>query len=139
LILGVDLGCLVYTLSMKRIAIALSAYGSFLILTGLTGYLSNPEKAKTALLSGGTFGLLHIALGWLAHRGWRASSRVALGTAGLLGGVFVWRTTVTWMAVAGGHPEKRTAALLITGMLTATVAIIVFLVRSRKRANSPSS
>ena len=31
-------------------------YGSFLIVMGLTGYLSNPEKAKTALMSGGTFG-----------------------------------------------------------------------------------
>ena len=31
-------------------------YGGFLIVMGLAGYLSNPEKAKTALMSGGTFG-----------------------------------------------------------------------------------
>ena len=108
---------------MKRIAIALSAYGAFLMLAGLTGYLSNPEKAKTALLSGGTFGLLNIALGWLALRGF----------------VFIWRSTVTWMAVAGGQPEKRTAALIISAMLTATLGLIVFLVRSGDRSRTPSS
>ena len=109
------------------------------MLAGLTGYLSNPEKAKTALLSGGTFGLLNIALGWLALRGWRASSRVALGTAVLLGIVFIWRSTVSWMAVAGGQPEKRTAALIISAMLTATLGLNVFLVRSGDRSRTPSS
>ncbi|MHC4831494.1 MAG: hypothetical protein ACYTFT_14255, partial [Planctomycetota bacterium] len=63
---------------MKRIATALCVYGAFLILAGLAGYLSNPEKAKTALMSGGTFGLLNLGLGWLALRGWRPSGRVAL-------------------------------------------------------------
>ena len=124
---------------MKRIAIALIAYGAFLMLAGLTGYLSNPEKAKTALLSGGTFGLLNIALGWLALRGWRASRGIALGTAVFLGIVFIWRSTVSWMAVAGGQPEKRTAALIISAMLTATLGLIVFLVRSGDRSRTPSS
>ena len=78
---------------MKRIATALCAYGAFLILAGLAGYLSNPEKAKTALMSGGTFGLLNLGLGWLALRGWRPTRRVALAVAGFLGAVFVWRAT----------------------------------------------
>lgn len=38
-------------------------YGAFLIFMGLLGYLSNPEKAKTALMSGGTFGVLSILWG----------------------------------------------------------------------------
>lgn len=43
-------------------------YGAFLIVIGLLGYLSNPEKAKTALMSGGTFGALSILWGVLgAH------------------------------------------------------------------------
>ena len=41
-------------------------YGAFLIVMGLLGYLSNPEKAKTALMSGGTFGALSIVWGVLA-------------------------------------------------------------------------
>ena len=87
---------------MKPIAKALCAYGAFLILAGLAGYLSNPEKAKTALLSGGTFGSLDLGLGWLALRGWRPVQRVALGLASFLGAVFVWRATVSWMAVTPG-------------------------------------
>jgi hypothetical protein len=57
----------------------------------------------------------------------------------LLGIVFIWRTTVSWMAVTGGQPEKRTAALIISAMLTATLGLIVFLVRSEDRSNTPSS
>ena len=116
---------------MKPIAKALCAYGAFLILAGLAGYLSNPEKAKTALLSGGTFGSLNVGLGWLALRGWRPVQRVALGLAGFLGAVFVWRAAVSWMAVAEGQPEKRVAALIITAMLAGTLWLIVFLIRPR--------
>ena len=119
---------------MKPIAKALCAYGAFLILAGLAGYLSNPEKAKTALMSGGTFGLLNLGLGWLALRSWRPVQRVALGLAGFLGAVFVWRATVTWMAVADGQPEKRVAALIITAMLAGTLWLLVFLTQARRRS-----
>jgi len=46
-------------------------YGAFLIVMGLLGYLSNPEKAKTALMSGGTFGALSLVWGVLGARGVR--------------------------------------------------------------------
>ena len=124
---------------MKNIAIALCAYGAFLILAGVTGYLSNPEKAKTALLSGGTFGMLNFGLGWLALRGWRPASAAALANAGFLGLVFTWRATVSWMAFAGGQSEKLVAALIITSMLVATLGLIVFLLRTRSRAGEPFS
>jgi uncharacterized membrane protein (UPF0136 family) len=119
---------------MKNIAIALCAYGAFLILCGVVGYLSNPEKAKTALMSGGTFGLLNFWLGWLAFRGWRPSVPAALGTAGFLGLVFTWRATVSWMAFAEGQAEKLVAANIISAMLVATLALLLFLLRARNRA-----
>ena len=118
---------------MKRIAFVLCAYGVFLMLAGLTGYLSNPEKAKTALLSGGTFGLLSLALAGLALRGWRPSVPIALGTAVFLGIAFIWRSTVSWMAFAGGQAEKRVGAMILSTMLAATLALVVFLIRARKR------
>jgi len=50
---------------------------------GLLGYLSNPEKAKTALMSGGTFGALSIVWGVLGARGFRWSLPAALATTGI--------------------------------------------------------
>ncbi len=44
----------------NKIALWLILYGAFMILVGLAGYVSNPEKAKTAQMSGGTFGALLI-------------------------------------------------------------------------------
>lgn len=124
---------------MKPIARALCAYGAFLILAGLVGFLSNPEKAKTALLSGGTFGLLSLGLGWLALRGWRPAQRFAVGLAGFLGAVFVWRATVTWLAVADGQPEKRVAAVIITAMLAGTLWLIAFLTQARRRVGASAA
>jgi uncharacterized membrane protein (UPF0136 family) len=121
---------------MKKIAIVLAAYGAFLILCGVTGYLSNPEKAKTALLSGGTFGALNFGFAWLALRGWRPSTAAALGTAVFLGCVFTWRASVSWMAFAEGQSEKLIAAGIITAMLVATLALVVFLLRTRARTGA---
>ena len=92
-------------------------YGSFLIVMGLTGYLSNPEKAKTALMSGGTLGALSILWGVLGARGVRWSLPAAIVTTGLLALVFAWRASVGWLAVLDGKSEKLFAASLITGMM----------------------
>lgn len=116
---------------MKNTSIVLMGYGIFLVLIGLLGYLSNPEKAKTALLSGGTFGLLNIVLGALARRQWRPSVPIALTVAALLAIVFSWRSIVTWGKYLDDQPEKLVAGILITSMLVATVLVLVYLVRAR--------
>jgi len=121
---------------MNRPGRILVAYGAFLIAAGLAGYLSNPDKAKTALLSGGTFGLLHIAFGVLAIRGVRKAAPIALVVAVLLGAVFVWRSVVTWRAVAAGASGKTFAAALITSMLLATILVVTLLVRARRTGKS---
>ena len=103
------------------------AYGLFLIAMGAAGYLSNPEKAATALMSGGTFGALSILWGWLMSRGIGWSRWAAGATTALLLVVFAWRASVSWSAFAGGASEKLTAAILITLMGTASLAMLAFL------------
>jgi len=107
----------------------LLGYGAFLIAVGVAGYLSNPEKAATALLSGGTFGALSMAWGFLLRggRGWARTGAIA--TTGFLTAIFTWRSTASWLAVLGGRPEKTVAASLITAMLVASVVTLVVLVR----------
>lgn len=102
----------------------LLAYGAFVFTMGLLGYLSNPEKAATALKSGGTVAGLSLvwALGWAAQRRWALYG--AAGTMSLVGAVFVWRSTVSWMAFFSGDQQKLTAAILISAMLVATAAVL---------------
>ena len=107
-------------------------YGSFLIVMGLLGYLSNPEKAKTALMSGGTFGGISILWGVLGARGVRWSLPAALVTTSLLALVFAWRASVGWLAVLDGKSEKLFAASLITVMLVGSVVMLPVLFRALK-------
>ena len=99
---------------------------------GLAGYLSNPEKARTALLSGGTFGALSIFWGVLGARRVRWSLPAAIISTGLLALVFAWRAGVGWLAVMDGHSEKWFAATLISLMLAASVALLPVLLRARR-------
>ena len=119
------------TTTNKKIARGLILYGAFLILAGLAGYVSNPEKAKTALMSGGMFGALSILWGILEMRGFSWSKMVALASTGFLALIFTWRSTVGWLAVMDGNSEKLFAAALISLMLMASVAMLVVLLKER--------
>ena len=113
-------------------------YGAFLMVMGLLGYWSNPEKAKTALMSGGTFGALSILWGVLGARGVRWSLPAAIVTTGLLVLVFAWRATVGWLAVLDGRSEKLFAAVLITAMLAGSALMLACLLKARKPVGTPS-
>jgi len=118
-------------MTTRKIGNWLIAYGLFLIVIGLVGYLSNPERARTALMSGGTFGTISIVWGLLLRGGMTWAWVGALVTTCFLAVVFVWRSSVGWMAVARGETEKGLAAVLITLMLLASAAVISLLLRNR--------
>lgn len=109
-------------------------YGAFLVAAGVVGYLSNPEKAATALASGGTFGALSIVWGALLLRGAGWARWAALATTAFLAVVFAWRATASWIAYLGGQPEKLVAALLITAMELASLVLLYVLVASSRPA-----
>ncbi len=111
----------------------LIGYGAFLIAVGVAGYLSNPAKAATALLSGGSFGALTMVWGLLLRSGRRWAKTAALATTGLLTLVFAWRSLASWRAVLDGRPEKWVAASLITAMLVASVLTLIVLARVGSR------
>jgi len=113
----------------RRLGNWLLGYGAFLVAVGVVGFLSNPEKAATALVSGGTFGALSVAWGLLLRSGREWARTGAMATTGLLCLVFAWRSTASWLAVLGGRSEKVVAASLITAMLVASVWTLVILLR----------
>jgi hypothetical protein len=102
----------------------LIGYGAFVFLMGVLGYLSNPEKAGTALKSGGMVAGLSLvwAIGWWSQRRWALFGAAA--TLALVGAVFIWRSSVSWRAYFGGESQKLTAALLITAMFIATAVVL---------------
>ena len=109
-------------------------YGVFLIVMGLLGYLSNPEKAKTALMSGGTFGALSVLWGVLGARGFAWSRWAALISTSFLAVVFAWRAAVTWSAILQGNSEKLFSASLITLMLAGSLVMLPVLLKGRQTA-----
>lgn len=106
----------------------LIGFGIFLFACGLAGYLSNPAAAKTALISGSLFGGLSVVWGILLGKGLGFIKWVALVMTLMLCGVFGWRSTAGWQAVANGEP-KTFAASLITLMLIGSIATVVKLLK----------
>ena len=129
----------------KKLGTWMIGYGAFLVAVGVVGYLSNPEKAATALLSGGTFGVLSAIWGGLLRRGVGWARWAAIATTGFLTAVFAWRATVTWLAFSAGNSQKLVAAALITSMGVASIVTLYVLLtaslsgsadRSSRRAAS---
>jgi len=103
-------------------------FGVFLLLCGVTGYLSNPAGAKTALISGGAFGGLSALWGALMLGGFGWARRAAIANTLVLIAAFAWRSIAGWLAYAAGEP-KLFAASLITLMLVASVISLAVLLR----------
>jgi uncharacterized membrane protein (UPF0136 family) len=111
-------------------------FGIFLILLGLIGYMTHPEKAQTALISGGGFGALWILWGILCAKGVRGSRLAALATTLLLCMACLWRSSVGWLAVVNGQTEKAFASLVITLMLAVSVSMLFLLLKDRRAGSA---
>ena len=119
-------------LELKRKSLSLNIFGAYLIVAGVIGFLSNPEKAKTALYSGGIFGTLLLICGVLLayQKAWAA--KVGLGLCAFLALTFAWRASVGWIAVSNGQNEKLFAAGLISTMLLGALVTLRSLLKKPK-------
>jgi uncharacterized membrane protein (UPF0136 family) len=111
----------------------LIGFGIFLILCGLAGYASNPQAAKTALISGSLFGGLSILWGVLLGKGIAFAKWAALAMTAFLCIIFGWRSIASWQKVMDGEP-KTFAATLITLMLVGALATVAKLLGGRRDA-----
>jgi hypothetical protein len=107
-------------------------FGIFLILCGLAGYASNPEAARSALISGATFGILSALWGfWLLKGGQLIAFIAAALTTLMLCAAFSWRSIVSWQAYLGGESSKLFAACLISAMLIGSMLSLIKLIGAR--------
>lgn len=109
----------------RSFSLTLLAYGIFLIAIGLAGYLNNPEKAKTALISGGVFGGIHLVWAWMWNRYNQIARYGVAVTVVMVLAASTWRTWATWQAFWAGDESKRFPALLITAMFLGTVRVFL--------------
>ena len=119
---------------ISRISTVLFAYGGWLFLVGVIGFLSNPDKAKTALISGGLFGSISALWGLLVRKGVPWAVPAALGTVSFVTVAFTWRAWVSWAAYLQGQSEKLVPAGLITALWIASVIVLPILWKARAKA-----
>jgi len=107
-------------------------YGLFLIILGVVGFLSNPEKAKTALITGGIFGGLSLLWSYLSQKNhW--SLYAALTTTLLIFLATAGRAIVSWKTVLSGQSEKTLAATLIALMSVSSLCVLPILIKAIKQ------
>jgi uncharacterized membrane protein (UPF0136 family) len=107
----------------------LYCFGAFLFICGLAGYLSNPEKAISALMMGSLFGGLSALWGFLLSKGMGFAKWAALATAILLCAAFSWRAYMSWQAFADGEPKAFAASLITLMLLGSLVTAVRLLVK----------
>lgn len=99
------------------------AYGIFLIAIGVAGYANNPEKAKTALMSGGVFGGIHLVWAYLWNRQHTIARYGAAVTLTMVLVASTWRMWASWQAYLDGDESKRFVAFLLTAMFLGTLRV----------------
>ena len=109
----------------KAFAYTLMFYGFFLIAIGIAGFSNNPEKAKTALISGGTFGGVHLLWAYLWNRRNDIARYGAAVTLVMVLCASTWRTWASWQAYLDGDQSKKVVAFLLTAMFLGTLRVFL--------------
>jgi hypothetical protein len=123
---------------MPRYAKVMIGFGVFLAVCGFLGWaLTGFEaRAKTAILSGGITGATMIAMGFVSaspsHKLKMIGIHLGMVLPLVFGGVFVWRASVGWKAVAAGMPKVGTS-VLISLMAVASFVTLATILKMRPK------
>lgn len=109
----------------RSFAYTLLAYGIFLIAIGVAGFANNPEKAKTALISGGAFGGIHLVWAYLWNRHQEIAKKGVAVTLVMVLAASTWRSWASWQAYLDGDPSKKFVAFLLTAMFLGTLRVFL--------------
>ena len=110
-------------------------HGGFVVLLGVLGFLSNPEKANTPLLAFSAFGAVAAGLGVMGARGVRGSLPLAAAALAAFIGVCVWRAGVGWLAVMEGQTSNLYPAIALSLMLAVSAILLAGLIKTRKKGD----
>jgi hypothetical protein len=121
---------------IDRAAKLMMGYAVFVVIIGVASYVLIGPEAKTALMSGGGVGLICLVLGALIGQGKAWALPASIGALILVCGVFIWRSSVAWMAYAAGQGEKIVPATLISLMLIVALAILPALFKAMKQRDT---
>jgi uncharacterized membrane protein (UPF0136 family) len=99
-------------------------FGAFLVVAGVVGFVTNPRRVGSALLSGVAFGGLSFAWGVLLRRGVGWAVAAALVSTAVLAAVLGWRGSRAWILFVKGQPLKLAAAVIMSAMLLASLVTI---------------
>lgn len=117
----------------EKLSQRLLYYGLLLIILGFIGFLSNPAKAKTALVTGGIFGSISILWSFLCRKNnW--SIYAAFITTLLILLATASRAFISWKNVLNDQTDKVLAATLITIMSIASLYLMPTLFRAIKQS-----
>lgn len=114
---------------LRTIGSVLIAYGAFLLLAGVIGWIATGEASTSALLNGGIFGSLMMALGVLVRHGRMWTYPAAMSATGIFTLTFAWRGVLQWQHVITDDPSRVWVAILLSVMFAASAVVLRFLVR----------
>ncbi|MBI2794178.1 MAG: hypothetical protein HYX66_05950 [Ignavibacteria bacterium] len=122
---------------MKRSPSAVSnllvAYGAFLVVCGIIGYRLTHQESSSSIVNGIVSGILMMVLGAIYRSGRPWTLPAALSATAIFTFTFIWRGTVKWITVIGGHGSQIPIAALLTIMFIISVFMALMLLRIARR------
>jgi len=114
----------------RPISSMLIAYGLFLVLCGVLGFVLTRETSTSSLLNGGVFGSLLAVLGVIGRSGKMWTFPAALSATAIFTLTFLWRGALQVYVAVTQDPSRWPVVALLILMACASVIVLVTMIRS---------